>query len=151
MSGAAAADSPRVIAAGTSPDVARLRAARAEVTREVQRCMHVPPQIIGEVALIRIRTKAQIHPLIAVRCRARLAGKIVLVADEEFLPGRVNFVVRSTRNIDLIAWLRSLPLGHVGDDFARGHPGATGGSLDYQEFDRVLKAISVGVRPNVVS
>jgi single-stranded-DNA-specific exonuclease len=142
----AAADSPRAIAAGTTDDVARLRVARAEIAREVQRCMHVPPQIFGDVALIRIRAKAQIHPLIAVRWKARLAGKIVCVANEDFLPGRVNFVVRSTRNVDLIAWLRSLPVGDLGDDFARGHPAATGGSLDYEQFDRVLTAISRGVR-----
>jgi len=77
----------------------------------------------------------------AARWKARLAGKIVLVANEDFLPGRVNFVVRSTRKIDLLAWLRELPLGDVGPDFARGHPAATGGSLTHEAFDRLLAAL----------
>ena len=138
----ALADSPRAIATGDSDDVTRLHAARSEVAQEVQRCMRVPPQMIGDVALIRIRSKAQIHPLIAVRWKTRLAGKVVLVANESFLPERVNFVVRSTRDIDLIAWLRSLRIADAGEDFARGHPAATGGSLDFPQFDRLLTAIS---------
>jgi single-stranded-DNA-specific exonuclease len=136
-----AADSPRAIAAGFSPDLERLRAARADVTSEVQRWMHVAPKLLGDVAVIRIRSKAQIHPLIAVRWKTRLAGKIVLVANEEFLPGRVNFVVRSTRDLDLIAWLRALPIGDVGPEFARGHPAATGGSLEPADFQRLMAAL----------
>jgi single-stranded DNA-specific DHH superfamily exonuclease len=136
-----AAGSPHELVSGTSEDLARLRAARSEVAKETERCTRTSPQIIGGVALIRIRSKAQVHPLVAVRWRTRLAGKIVLVANEDFLPGRVNFVVRSTRDVDLIAWLRSLPLGDVGEDFARGHPAATGGSLSYAQFDRLLAVL----------
>jgi single-stranded DNA-specific DHH superfamily exonuclease len=142
----AAADSPRAIAAATSADVMRLRAARAEVAREVQRWMRVPPRMFGDVAVIQIRSKAQIHPLVAMRWKARLRGTIVLVANENFLPGRVNFVVRSMCNVDLMAWLRSLSLGDVTDDFARGHPAATGGSLEHHQFEQLLTAIAAGVR-----
>jgi hypothetical protein len=143
----AAADSPRAIATGDSQDLTRLRAARAENAREVQRCMRIAPLFLGsDVAVIRIRSRAQIHPLLAVRWKTRLAGKIVVVANEGFLPGRVNFVVRSTRNLDLIAWLRSLPVEIAGEDFARGHPAATGGSVAPQEFERMLAALSSAPR-----
>jgi hypothetical protein len=92
--------------------------------------------------VIRVRSAAQVHPLLAVRWKVRLAGRIVLVANDDFIPGRVNFVVRTTLPIDLLAWLRSLPLGAVGPDFARGHPAASGGSLTHEEFGRLLGAIA---------
>jgi hypothetical protein len=56
----------------------------------------------------------------------------------------VNFCVRTTRPLDLLAWLRSLPVGAVGPDYARGHPAATGGSLTAEEFGRLLAAIGAG-------
>ena len=136
-----AAGSPREIAGGASPDLERLRGYRAEVAAEVARLARVRPQMHGNVAVIRVRSKAQVHPLVAVRWKTRLAGKIVLVANEDFLPGRVNFVLRTTLPIDLLAWLRALPVGPVGPDFARGHPAATGGSLTHEEFERLLHAL----------
>lgn len=137
----AAAGAPHDVVSAESEDAMRLRAARSEVAKETERCARTSPQIIGNVALIRIRSKAQVHPLVAVRWRTRLAGKIVLVANEDFLPGRVNFVVRTARDLDLIAWLRSVPIGDVGEDFARGHPAATGGSLTYEQFDRLVAVL----------
>jgi len=136
-----AARSPREIATGSSPDVERLRALRAEVQAEVSRCARVPPRMHGEAAVIRIKSRAQVHPLVAVRWTSRLRDKVVLVANEGFLPGRVNFVVRSARGIDLLAWLRALDIGPVGPDYARGHPAATGGSLLPEEFERLLAAL----------
>jgi hypothetical protein len=138
------------IAKGRAPGVARLQVLRAEVAAEVRRVARTPPRIYGDVAVLRIRSKAQVHPLIAVRWRSRLAGKIVLVANDGFLPGRVNFVVRTTRAVDLLAWLRSLALGDVGPDFARGHPAATGGSLTPRDFDRMLRAIETRTRAQTV-
>jgi len=135
------ARSPREIATGASPDLEQLRAYRAQVAAEVARFARTAPRMHGNVAVIRIRSKAQIHPLLAVRWKTRLAGRIVLVANEDFLPGRVNFVVRSTLPLDLLAWLRSLPIGPVGPDIARGHPAATGGSVTHRDFERMLRAI----------
>ncbi len=134
------------IASGSAPGVARLMELRAEVAAEVQRVARTAPRIHGDVAVIRIRSKAQIHPLLAMRWRSRLRDKIVVVANEDFLPGRVNFVVRSTRAIDLIAWLESLAFGDVGPDFARGHPAATGGSVTKEDFERLLRAIEAAPR-----
>lgn len=136
-----AASSPRDIATANTPDVERLRTLRAEVAAEVKRCARVPPRIHGETAVIRIRSRAQVHPLVAVRWTSRLHDKIVLVANEDFLPGRVSFVLRSARKMDLIAWLRALELEDVGPDYARGHPAATGGNLSPEQFERLLSAL----------
>lgn len=137
-----AADSAEEIATGRAAGVARLQALRAEVAAEVKRVARTPPRVYGDVAVIRIASKAQIHPLIAVRWKSRLADKIVLVANAGFLDDRVSFVVRSARPINLLAWLRSLPIGDVGPDYARGHPAATGGNLSHDEFERLLRVIA---------
>jgi single-stranded-DNA-specific exonuclease len=134
------------IANGHSAGVTRLRTLRAEVAAEVTRVARTAPRIYGDVAVIRLRSKAQVHPLIAVRWKSRLAGKIVLVANEDFLPGRVSFVVRTTRSMDLLAWLRSLPIGDVGPDYARGHPAATGGNLAHDDFERLMQILAAGAR-----
>ncbi len=135
------AHSLREIATGSSPDIDKLRACRAQVAEEVGRLARTRPVLYGNVAVIRVRSKVQVHPLLAVRWKTRLAGRIVLVANEDFIPGRVNFAMRTTASIDLPAWLRSLPVGSVGPDFARGHPAATGGSITHEEFERLLVAI----------
>lgn len=137
-----AAQSPSEISDGSVPGSERLRQLRAEVAAEMARLARTPPRMHGRVALIRIRSRAQIHPLLAARWKARLAGKIVLVANDDYLPGRVNFAVRTTLPIDLIAWLKSFQLPDSGPEFARGHPAATGGSLDFRQFDALVAAMA---------
>lgn len=136
-----AAESPEQIANGSVPGSDRLREQRAEVAAEVARHARTAPKIYGRVALIRIRSRAQIHPLLAARWKTRLAGKIVVVANEDFLPGRVNFAARTTLPLDLITWLKSFPLRDAGSEFARGHPAATGGSLDFAQFEAFAAAL----------
>lgn len=61
-------DSPADIASNkTSQHVKRLHAARAEVRDEVDRCKRAPPTFSadGRVALIRISSGAQVHPVSA--------------------------------------------------------------------------------------
>jgi len=139
----AAASSPADIARGTSPQVAELQAMREEVAAEVKRVARTAPRVSanGEVAVIRFSSGAQIHPLIATRWAPRLAPKIVIAANDGYLPGRVNFAVRSASDVDLLAFLRGLPLGRVEGELANGHPRATGGSIPPEEFERLLAAL----------
>lgn len=136
-----AATGPADIARGTLPRVAELRALRDEVKAEVDRVARVAPKLVGDVAVIRFSSAAQIHPLIATRWAGRLAPKIVLAANDGYLPGRVNFALRSASKIDLLAFLRGLPLGGIEGEFANGHPRATGGSVPPHEFERILAAL----------
>ncbi len=140
-----AAEGPQDIARPTKADlqcaVAELEACRAEVNAEVDRVARLPPKIAKNVALIRFSSGAQIHPLIATRWATRLAPKIVLVANDGYLPGRVNFAMRSASQTDLLAYLRGLGLGDVEGEFANGHSRATGGSVPPREFERVLAAM----------
>lgn len=81
---------------------ARLQAARAEVFKEVERCKHAAPQFSGDgkVAVFRIQSAAQIHPMIAARWAGHLQSnklEIVMVANEGYLDNKVNFSCRIPR------------------------------------------------------
>lgn len=136
-----AARGPADIARGTVPGVAELERCRAEVQAELARVARMPPRIAGNVALLRFSSPAQIHPLVATRWTTRLAPKIVIAANDGYLPGRVNFAMRTASNTDLLAFLRGLGLGEVEGEFANGHARATGGSVPPAEFARLLRAL----------
>lgn len=136
-----AARDPVDIARGTVPGVDELAACREEVNAELARVSRIPPRIVGDVALLRFSSPAQIHPLVATRWTTRLAPKIVIAANDGYLPGRVNFALRSASDTDLLAFLRGLGLGQVEGEFANGHPRATGGSIPPAEFARLLQAL----------
>jgi len=80
----------------------RLLAAKQEVQAEVARCSHTAPSFSadGKVAVFRISSGAQIHPLIATRWAGHLKSAVlefVLVANEGYLEGKVNFSCRVAR------------------------------------------------------
>lgn len=136
------ATSVHEIAKGLIPGVERLEGYRRAVQAEVARCSRVPPQILGPVALIRFSSGAQVHPLIAARWSARLAPKVVMAANEGFLPGRVNFAVRSATDVNLVHWLKGLRFKPSPEaEYANGHPRATGGSLPKDEFDAFVSVL----------
>ncbi|KAI7265540.1 DHH family protein [Hortaea werneckii] len=164
------------------PKNPRLEAARQEVAAEVERCTHTAPKFSpdGKVAVFRIRSEAQVHPVIATRWAGHLSSnklEFVLVANEGYLPGKVNFscrIARSARNrdppISIIERLRyyaslteaqndstdnadsgeakRIPLlERVGDDFARGHVQASGGIVNTDEFEELMRLMQIGVKP----
>jgi single-stranded-DNA-specific exonuclease len=112
------------------------------VQAEVERCARVAPEVLGDAALVRFSSGAQVHPLIATRWARRLAPAAVIAANEGFLPGRVNFAVRTAAETNLLAWLRDLPFTPSADaEYANGHPRATGGSLRVDEFERFIEVL----------
>jgi hypothetical protein len=161
----------------------RLLDAREEVNAEVERCTHTPPKftVDGKVAVFRINSQAQVHPVIATRWAGHLQSKaleIVLVANEGYLPGKVNFSCRVARcargrepQVNIIESLKEyarlpevryedaesssadgeeaaqLPLlERLGHDFARGHVQASGGIVDVDEFEELMRRMQVGVK-----
>lgn len=95
-----------------------LRAAREEVNAEVERCTHTAPKFSpdGKIAVFRINSQAQVHPVIATRWAGHLQSKsleIVMCANEGYLDGKVNFSCRIPRcarardpPVDIIASLK---------------------------------------------
>jgi hypothetical protein len=125
------------VVAGRVAGVERLQEYRRAVQAEVDRCSRVPPLALGDAALIRFSSAAQVHPIVATRWSNRLSPAVVIAANDGFIPGRVNFAVRSASPADLLLWLRTLPFTPSPDaEYANGHPRATGGSLSLDDFKR---------------
>jgi single-stranded-DNA-specific exonuclease len=81
-----------------------------------------------------------VHPLVATAWSRRLAPRIVVAANDGYIPGRVNFAVRGGSG-DLRRVLRdALPAAE--GEFAHGHERATGGSLPPAAFDALVEALA---------
>ena len=128
-------------------------AARARVNTEVERCTHVAPQFSkdGRVALLRIHSGYQVHPVIATRWAGYLRArnlKLVMVSNDGYHPSGIhtNFSCRIVSHLRrlpeaerpnligiLLEYARRVPdpgfLERTGGDFARGHKEATGGII----------------------
>lgn len=162
------ATSPRDIVDRKVPGVDAMQAARDEVTEEVNKNARMPPKFSadGTVALITINSGAQIHPLIATRWCSSLKGKnlrYVMVANHGYLPEKVNFAARIAKNrvnpdvpLDLIASFKAAAETDpgltelLGDNFARGHAQASGGSVSTEAFKRLLKALGFDENGNTL-
>ncbi|HEX8104225.1 MAG TPA: hypothetical protein VF533_16530, partial [Solirubrobacteraceae bacterium] len=105
------------------------------------------PRVGDGVALIRFSTPYQVHPLVATTWARRLAPRMVISANDDYLPGRVNFSVRGgEKGDDLRARLRAA-LPDATGDLGNGHPRATGGSLVPEEFERLVAGLGLGPPP----
>lgn len=144
-----------------------LLSARAEVNAEVERCTHTAPQFSSDakVAVFRINSQAQIHPVIATRWAGHLQSaklEVVMVANEGYLPGLVNFSCRVPRTarardppVNIIEVLNDIAArapdetlrARLGDSFARGHKEASGGIVPVKEFAELVEIMGVGKKP----
>lgn len=134
-------EGPRDVIAGGRPETALLRAARAEVQRELQAARRVAPRIRDAVALIRVSSPCQIHPLIAQQWRCRLKDNIVLAANTGYRPGWVHFAVRTATSADLIRFLAEHRPAGADENYGSGHRQATGGALRLQPWNAFVSAL----------
>ena len=128
-------------------------AARSRVNAEVERRTHVKSEFSkdGRVALLRIHSGYQVHPVIATRWAGHLRArnlKLVMVANDGYHPSgqHTNFscrIVQSLRRLpegerpNLIEILKEYAakvpdpgfIERIGGDFARGHKEASGGII----------------------
>jgi hypothetical protein len=128
-------------AALADPRVRLLEDARAEWQSDHARVRTLPPRVGERAALIRFSSRYQLHPLVAAQWARRLAPRVVIAANDGYLPGRVNFAVRGGTG-DLRGLLRAA-LPDVEGEFAHGHDRATGGSLPTEDFARLLAALGL--------
>ncbi|ROW01057.1 hypothetical protein VSDG_02825 [Cytospora chrysosperma] len=144
-----------------------LLAARAEVNAEVERCTHTAPKFSsdGKVAVFRMNSEAQIHPVIATRWAGHLQSsklEVVMAANEGYLPGKVNFSCRVPRSarardppVNIIEVLEGIAARspdetlrtRLGESFARGHKEASGGIVQVNEFEELIEIMGVGKKP----
>jgi hypothetical protein len=144
-----------------NPDLLR---ARAEVNAEVERCTHTAPKFSADarIAVFRINSAAQVHPVIATRWAGHLQSpklEVILVANEGYLPGMVNFSCRIPRSarardppVNIIETLNSVAAkaadptlrARLGESFARGHKEASGGIVPKEEFEELMAVLEIG-------
>ncbi|GAA5859280.1 hypothetical protein JCM8547_008950 [Rhodosporidiobolus lusitaniae] len=155
----------------------KLLESKERTSAETTRWQGAPPVFSkdGKIAVIKVDSGYQIHPVIATRwCGTLRKAKTlvcVMCANTGYTPGFVHFSCRAPRRssddpassdpVDLIAFLRSLsPLcdalspgwsTRVGEDFARGHREATGGIIPKEEFETLMQAVELGVKKESAS
>jgi hypothetical protein len=96
------------------------------------------PKFAGNVALIRVTSRCQVHPVIAQIWRTRLPKYFVIVANDGYVPGRVNFSMRSAPGANALDFLSAIDLGEGEGSYAHGHDQATGGSLPVERWELLL-------------
>jgi hypothetical protein len=158
-----------LLAAKTPKDLlsnGRLQAARAEINQEVEMNTHTPPKFSqdGRIAVLRINSAAQVHPVIATRWAGHLNSKtleIVICANSGYLPGMVNFSCRIARTardrdppVNIIESLKAAAnlstdglAERLGESFARGHKEASGGIVPTEAFEELMAILKVGQKP----
>jgi single-stranded-DNA-specific exonuclease len=119
----------------------RLMDAKAQVDEAFARARKTAPKFASEVALISIHEGCQVHPLVAQTWRNRLRKNIVICANTAYLPGRVNFAVRTSTSRNLLDFLRDHRPSGAGEDYGRGHDKATGGSLTVEQWSEFLTSV----------
>jgi single-stranded-DNA-specific exonuclease len=120
-----------------------LREAKREVNVELNEARKAAPVFAGNVALIRMNSPCQIHPLIAQSWRTRLPKYIVIAANTGFMPGKVNFAARtSAKGVSVLDFLREFKLENVGTgSYGQGHDQASGGVLPFAAWNELLGKI----------
>jgi single-stranded-DNA-specific exonuclease len=129
---------PRALVNSDADEVQRLRLAREEVKAAMNEAKKAAPVFAGRVALVRMNSTCQIHPLIAQIWRSRLPRYIVIAANVGYLPNRVNFSARSAPNVNVLNFLREIELSEGEGYHGHGHDQASGGSLPIERWNELL-------------
>ena len=137
------ADGPKQITKGTDADATALHTAKAEVRVAMDEAKRTAPLIAGDVALIRLDSPCQIHPLIAQQWRGRLRDKIVIAANPGYRAGWVHFAARSASGRDLIAFLAEHRPAGADGRYGNGHAQATGGALRTADWNGFISGLGL--------
>ena len=138
------AGGPKDVTAGPFPEVGMLKAAKAEVTAAFAEAKKAAPQIVGDVALVRVHSGCQVHPMVAQIWRTRLAKSLVMVANNGYLPGRVNFSMRTASGANILDFLKRHAPENAGPDYGNGHDQAAGGSLPFSVWNAFITSLGFG-------
>ena len=148
------ADGPRAFGNAEDPDVEKLQTYRAEVNEALKEARRQAPVFSGTepVALLRLHSACQVHPLIAQQWRGRLKDYAVIAANTGYVEGVVAFSGRTAKpNFSLPELFRRVDLGPYNDDFGHGHDQASGGHLPPQAFNRLLDALGFDAAAHVLA
>jgi hypothetical protein len=134
-----AAQHPREIAEGASPQATRLAQYHREVKAALAEAKRAAPIFSRQVALVRVNSPCQVHPLIAQIWRTRLPKYMVLIGNEGYIPGYVAFSMRTASHMNLLDFLSGVEVDVAEGYFGYGHDQATGGVLPTDSWNRLLQ------------
>ncbi len=144
------ADGPKAVVSGQFPETAVLQAAKAEVQDALATGRRSAPHIRNNVALIRLHTACQIHPLIAQQWQGRLKDKVVIAVNTGYRPGWVHFAARTGQGINLIEFFSiHRPEGADPITYGNGHAQASGGALQRAAWNRFVTNLGFGADEQV--
>lgn len=145
------ATGPKDVLTGGRPETEQLRAAKAQVSAAFTEAKRQPPRVskASNVALIRVHSPCQVHPMVVQIWRTRLDKNIVMVANSGYVPGQVNFTVRSALDVNLIDFLRAHAPPDPGPNYGHGHDKATGGALKFPQWNLFITALGFGPEATV--
>ena len=145
------ASGPKDVLSGAHPEVEQLKAAKAEVSAAFAEAKRSPPRASkgSNVALVRVHSPCQVHPMVVQIWRTRLAENIVMVANTGYIPGQVNFTVRSALDVNLIEFLRDHAPPDPGPNYGHGHDRATGGALRFPQWNLFITGLGFGPEATV--
>lgn len=146
------ATGPKDVVKGDFPEVARLKAAKAEVATAFAEAKKAGPRFARatNVALVRVHSPCQVHPMVVPIWKTRLPRQVVMVANTGYLPGRVNFSMRTGTDTNLLDFLREHAPAGAGPDYGRGHDQATGGSLTVPAWNEFVTGLGFGDEAKVL-
>ena len=148
------AENPRDVVDGGHPETEACIAAREEVKAAVAEGRRQPPRFGSrygaDVAIVRVDSPCQIHPLVAQSWTGRLRrkdrpGVIVFAANSGFQPGHVSFSGRASGDVDIIDLLaRHRPDGADPTRYGNGHRKASGGTLPVEAWNAFARDLGFG-------
>jgi single-stranded-DNA-specific exonuclease len=140
-----AAQEPADIARGRLPEARQLAQLREDFNAALAEAKRAAPSFADRVALIRVHSPYQVHPILAQIWRGRLPNHIVMVANEGYLPGRVSFSLRTCLDVNLLSFLQAFRQSIDATEFGHGHDRATGGILLQDDYKRLLATMGFHV------
>lgn len=149
-----AADDPADALLGNYLDREVCEAAREEVKSATAQARRAPPRFGSEygseLAIIRVDTPCQVHPLIAQSWAGRLKPAICFAANAEIEPGRVSFSGRTRGERSIINFLAEHAPENVDRSrYGNGHHKAAGGSLPVEQWNAWVMELGFGTEVSV--
>ena len=144
-----ASEDPAGALASDHPGRAVCEAAREEVKQAAAEGRRAPPRFGSrygaDVAIVRVDSPCQIHPLVAQSWVGRLRGAIVFCANFGFVDGMVSFSGRAPKSKDIVALLaRHRPEGADPALYGNGHRQAAGGTLPREAWNALMDDLGFG-------
>ena len=97
--------------------------------------------MILEVAILDVKPSRVNEFETAFQTASSIIAYIVMVANEGYIPGRVNFSVKTASGINVLDFLKKVDLSPGEGSYGHGHNSASGGSLPVERWNELLTSL----------